>query len=278
MSSFLEEKNSMVIDLSKSLQRALQVLTIVSWVSAVLFGLYILGFYLFSFLVGNYENWNLGTLPGLYDRNNTKSTFGMGLHFAAGGLILVLGAIQLIEPLRIKYPAWHRWIGRIYVLSCLATAIGGIGFILFKGTVGGVFMDVGFGIYGLLMFISAVLTWKYAAARNLVKHREWALRLFILAIGSWLYRIETGILRLFFENLGHTSNFQGPIDIVMDFFFYVPNLILLEIYLKGKVNITNSTLNILLISLVWGCSILIALATYYFLRYSWIPNLQYAIS
>jgi hypothetical protein len=268
----------MTIDLSISLQRALRILVIVSWTSAVIFGLYILGFYLLSFLIGNLENWNLGTLPGLYDPQNTKSTLGMGLHFAAGGLILLLGAIQLVEPIRIKYPAWHRWIGRFYVVSCMATSFGGLGFILFKGTVGGLSMDIGFGIYGLLMFICAILTWKYAVARNVKKHREWALRLFVLAIGSWLYRIESGALRIIFGNLGHTSNFQGPVDMFMNFFFYVPSLILLEIYLKGKLKIKNNTAYVILIVLVWSCSIIVVLSTYFMLLKKWIPNLQHAIS
>jgi hypothetical protein len=268
----------MSIDLSKSLQRALRVLAIVSWSSAVIFGLYILLFYFISFLTGNLEYWNLGKLPGLYDPHNLKSTLGIGLHFAFGGLILVFGFIQLFQPLRNKYPAWHRWIGRIYVLSCLVTAIGGIGFILFKGTVGGRLMDIGFGIYGLLTFICAVLTWKYAIVRNLVKHREWALRLFVLAISSWLYRIEYGVILMLFGDKGHTSDFRGPVDILMHFLFYLPNLIALEIYLKGKLKIRNNAVYLVFIFLVWSCSIIIVLATYYFLRYIWIPRLQHSIS
>ena len=265
------------MNLPNMFNQSKRMLIIVCWTSAIIFGVYILGFYLASYLMGNLENWNLGTLPGLYDSQNTKSTFGMGLHFAAGGLILVLGCIQLLQSVRINYPAWHRWIGRIYVVSCLATAIGGIFFILFKGTVGGLSMDIGFGFYGVLMFISAILTWKHAANRNIELHRAWALRLFILAIGSWLYRIETGLARIFLGSLGHTKDFQGTTDMIMNFFFYVPNLILLEIYLKCKWTIKQNATYVLLIIIIWICTFLVAFATYFLLFKKWIPNLSHAL-
>lgn len=267
----------MALNLPNTLNQSKRILVFVCWTSAIVFGLYILGFYLASYLMGNLENWNLGILPGLYDSQNTKSTFGMGLHFAAGGLILVLGFIQLVESIRTSYPAWHRWIGRIYVVSCLATAMGGVFFIFFKGTVGGLSMDIGFGLYGVLMFISAILTWKHAVNRNILLHRAWALRLFVLAIGSWLYRIESGLARIFLGSLGHTKDFQGTVDMIMNFFFYIPNLIILEIYLKGKWTIKNDASYVIHILTIWVCSFLVAFATYFLLFKKWIPNLIQAL-
>ncbi|MFK7907841.1 MAG: DUF2306 domain-containing protein, partial [Chitinophagales bacterium] len=113
------------------LQWTVRLLVATVWGSAVLFGLYILAFYFIALLQGNTAQWN-EVLPGLYDQETRAATLGIGLHFAAGGIILILGGIQLIERVRLKYPALHRWLGRIYVLSALGTAVGGLIFIFVK--------------------------------------------------------------------------------------------------------------------------------------------------
>jgi len=130
-------------------------------------------------------------LPGLYQEGST-STKGIGLHFAVGGIILVLGSIQLIEAIRVRYSAFHRWVGRVYVLCSLLAAVGGLAFIFIKGTIGGTVMNMGFALYGLLMLVCSVETFRHARAGRMEQHRAWALRLYALAIGSWLYRMDYG--------------------------------------------------------------------------------------
>lgn len=53
-------------------------------------------------------------------------------------------------------------------------------------------MDIGFGLYDILMLICAILTIRSNRAGEYSKHRVWAIRLFALAIGSWLYRMDYG--------------------------------------------------------------------------------------
>jgi hypothetical protein len=98
------------------------------WVSAALFGLYILAFYVAALYGHDMQRWN-NVLPGLYTRTSTASTAGIGLHFAGGGIVLVLGSIQLIASVRNRFPAVHRWIGRVYVVASLLTGVGGLLFI-----------------------------------------------------------------------------------------------------------------------------------------------------
>jgi hypothetical protein len=206
-------------------------LAAVVWASALLFGLYILAFYAMAFARGAMAKWN-GNLPGLYAPELPVATVGVGLHFAAGGLILVLGGIQLLAPLRRRLPSVHRWIGRVYALACAITALGGLAFIGAKGTIGGPIMNVGFGLYGVLMLLAAIETVRHAWAGRLELHRAWGIRLFALAIGSWLYRMELGFWLLFTDGLGHASNFRGPVDHILSFFFYIPNLLVAEIVIR----------------------------------------------
>ena len=240
------------------------------WLSATLFGLYILAFYAVSLVKGEMSQWN-EVLPGLYDPNTRNATIGIGVHFAAGGIILVLGCIQLINSIRVKFPALHRWLGRIYILASLAAGIGGLTFIFIKGTIGGIIMDIGFALYGILMILAAVETFRHAYGKRFEKHRAWALRLFALAIGSWLYRMDYGFWFLFTNELGHTASFSGPFDYFMDFFFYLPNLLVAEIFIGKHKLLRSAPLKIAASIGLFGATAFLVLATYFFMVHLWGP-------
>lgn len=246
------------------------VLVATVWTSAALFGLYILAFYASALYNGEMGRWNK-VLPRLYEPDSAAATTGIGLHFAMGGVILVLGSIQLIDAVRTRFPAAHRWIGRVYVLSSLLAALGGLTFIVIKGTIGGPVMNVGFALYGVLMFISAMQTYRHAVAGNVTKHRAWALRLYALAIGSWLYRMDYGFWILLTDGLGHGRQFSGPFDKVMAFFFYLPNLLVAEAFIRARSYTASPVLRLsasLVLLLATG---FLLLGTYYFTLYYWGP-------
>src|SRR3954469_5216316 len=112
------------------------------WGSATLFGLYILAFYAGALAEGEMAKWN-GNLAGLYEPGSRAATAGIGMHFAAGGVILVLGCIQLMAGVRKRWPAVHRWIGRVYVTAAFLAGVGGLTFIFTNGTIGRTPMDLG---------------------------------------------------------------------------------------------------------------------------------------
>ena len=70
--------------------------------------------------------------------------------------------------------------------------LGGLAFILLQGTIGGPAMNAGFCLYGALTVIAALQTVRHARQRRFEIHRGWAIRLFALVIGSWLYRMDYG--------------------------------------------------------------------------------------
>ncbi|AOY80091.1 DUF2306 domain-containing protein [Moorena producens JHB] len=113
-------------------------------------------------------------------------------------------------------------------------SLGGLFFILTKHTVGGLPMDIGFSLYGVLILLWATLTYKNARDQEFDSHRRWALRLFALGISSWLYRVEYSLWALLNGGLvGHNfDTWDGPLDYVMDFFFYIPTLLVCEFYIR----------------------------------------------
>lgn len=240
------------------------------WISAGLFGLYIIAFYAAEFFRGNMDQWN-NILPGLYHRNEQGSTAAIGIHFAMGGIILILGSIQLIDSVRTRYPSVHRWLGRIYVTACIVAGLGGLVFILLTGTIGGLIMDIGFGIYGILMLIAGVQTYRHAVTRRLEEHRAWALRLYALAIGSWLYRMDYGFWYFLTDAVGHNKAFSGPFDRIMAFFFYVPNLLVAEIFIRKQQFKSSEILNFASAFALILMTGFLMLGTYYFTKMYWGP-------
>jgi uncharacterized membrane protein len=243
-----------------------------SWGSAAVFGIYILAFYLGAIPAQHAERWNT-TLPGLYEKGKPAAFLAMSAHLATGGIILLLGPVQLINSWRRRWPALHRWLGRLYVVTAGVAGIGGLGFIVSKGTIGGTPMNIGFGLYGALMVWAAVETYWQARRGQFVAHRAWAIRLFALAIGSWLYRMDYGFWLIIGHGLGHTRNFHGPFDLVMSFAFYLPNLLLVELFLRARQMPAHSGFRLGTAAILNLATCIVVIGTYYFTRYYWGPNI-----
>lgn len=253
----------------------LRALLAVTWLSTGIFSLYIALFYGGAILAGTLErDWN-EVLPRLYETASTPAAWMIGMHFFAGSAVLLLGPLQFITALRTRHPALHRWTGRVYVLSALAAGVGGLAYLLLKGAVGGPVMQLGFGLYGALTVLAALQAYRHARARRFELHRAWAIRLFALGIGSWLYRLDYGIWLKLVGGIGHArQSFDGPFDLVMDFFFYVPNLLAAELFIRRRPGRALPTLR--RHAGTAGIVVLVAfigLATYLFAHSYWLPHI-----
>jgi hypothetical protein len=242
----------------------------VSWVSAAFFGLYTLAFSFGAIPFGRMEQWNI-FVPGLYDKANLTALLAIGAHFATGAAILLLGPVQLISALRRRWPWIHRWIGRVYVLTALVSGLGGLGFIFSKGTIGGAAMNIGFGLYGALMVLAAIQTYRNARGHRWQEHRAWAIRLFALAIGSWLYRMDYGFWLAIAAPapIGHLVNYRGPFDVIMSFLFYLPNLAVAELFLRAGGVLSRSVFRISTAIVLNLASLLLLVGTYNIVHDYW---------
>ena len=137
-----------------------------AWISSVVFALHIVAQYLTA-IPHHLERWDRLHAP------EPAAIVGIGIHFAAGALILILGSIQLIQPLRRRCPKIHRWTGRLYVTACLLTSSGGITYILVHGTIGGPVMSFGFAFFGATMLLAAIETYRHARAGRFNLHQLW---------------------------------------------------------------------------------------------------------
>lgn len=169
----------------------------------------------------------------LYIPRATGSNLAIYGHVALGGLITVLAPLQLIPQIRRRTPRLHHAIGYMVGTLALLTALGGLVYILRNGTIGGPLMNLGFAVYGLLMIWAAQKTLRYARARD-PRHRDWALRLIVLVLGSWLYRVHYALWYVTTGGLASTPQFTGLFDQVQNFAFYLLYLLILELWLRRR--------------------------------------------
>ncbi len=238
------------------------------WISSAIFGFYILAFYGGAIPADTLEDWN-ATLPKLYEAYTPMASAGIGAHFTAGAVLLVLGPVQLIGEIRRQASAVHRWTGRVFCGVCGGP--GGLAFIALKGTVGGWPMTIGFSLYGAMMVAASIEAVRHAMARRIDEHRAWAIRLFALAIGSWLYRLCYGFWMLFADNIGHTDDFSGWFDYIMDFDFFIPPLIAAEMFIRARRARATAGGRICATAALAGSAIFVALATFFFTTHGWGP-------
>lgn len=151
-------------------------------------------------------------------------------HMAAGGAITVLAPLQMIGAVRRKWPVAHKALGWLIIVSAMIAAVGGLAYILLRSTVGGLPMDIAFGVYGGLMGLAAVQAVRHARARRFDIHRRWALRLIVLALGSWPYRVQYGLWEVATGGIWRAPDFSGAFDLFQLYAFYVPWLLLLELW------------------------------------------------
>lgn len=212
---------------------SMTVLAVSSWLSGMLFVLYILEFYLLADTLEKVQAWNR-ILPQLYTPTQPAAMTGMIGHFFTGSLLLIFGSIQFSSAIRKKYTSFHRWVGLTYTGAGFITGLGGLIFMLILGAAGGITMLIGFGIYGVLMMLTSVQTVRYAILRKFDVHRAWAIRLYALALGSWLYRMGYGLAFQSTGMKGMGINYSGPLDYFMDFAFFVIPLLIAEVVIKGR--------------------------------------------
>ncbi|WP_299198128.1 DUF2306 domain-containing protein [uncultured Tateyamaria sp.] len=167
------------------------------------------------------------------------SLLALFAHMVSGALVTLLSVVQLAGPIRQRWPHVHRISGRVLAVMALLTGVGGLIYIALSGTVGGPLMSMGFGVYGVLMITAAIQTPRLAMARDYARHRRWGLRLIVLGLGSWLYRLHYGLWYGITCTIGEQTcglaaepDFSGLFDQIQVFAFYAPYLLALEWWLR----------------------------------------------
>src|SRR5690606_26941007 len=112
---------------------------------------------------------------------------------------------------------------------------------------------------------------RHARARRLDAHRAWALRLYALAIGSWLYRMDYGFWMILMDGVGHAPGFRGPFDLGMSFVFSLPNLLVSEIFIRRGRIAAGPVMRFAAAGVLAAATFFLLVGTYYFTKFYWGP-------
>lgn len=103
-------------------------------------------------------------------------------HLTGGAVALITGALQFHAGLRNRYPAVHRWTGRVYLL---AVASGGVAaFLLALDSFGGPVTHFGFGGLAVCWLLATGIAWRMILRGDVAAHRRWMIRSYALTLAA----------------------------------------------------------------------------------------------
>jgi len=219
----------------KSLRAAARFWFVVALIGQFAFAISVAAFYGLTALRGNFQAWNKILAHG-YESGATMGNAALAGHIIFATVISIAGALQLIPGVRNRFPAFHRWNGRLFVLGAFTQAITGI-YLTVSGRrlVGDTTQHVVSVLGAVLIIFCAVMALRFAIARNFTTHRRWALRLFLVASASWFIRLGFTLTLVLFGPIGFDSTtFSGPLITFWTFAQYLLPLGALELYLWAQ--------------------------------------------
>jgi len=256
----------------KSLRAAVGFWFVVTVISQLAFGVAVASFYGLTALRGEYMGWQFthGFIPGV-----TKGNFAVVMHLVSAPIIMLSGAVQLVPRVRSRFPAFHRWNGRIYMLAAGTLSFGGVYMHLIRGSVGDRSQHIGSILNAVLIWLFAVLALRYAMALDFKTHRRWALRLFMVVSASWFQRLMFLLLLAIYRRpVGFDpSTFTGPLPTVMSFAQYLVPLAVLEIYLRAK-DSKGALRRMATAGLLFVCTLGMAAGTFIVGAAAWVPQVK----
>jgi uncharacterized membrane protein len=109
------------------------------------------------------------------------------VHIVSVSLFAILGAFQFASGLRRRWPAWHRWAGRLLVVSGLLVGLSGLWMTLFyypRAVGDGDLLAALRILFGSGMIVSIVLAYVAIRRGNVKLHRAWMMRGYAIGMGA----------------------------------------------------------------------------------------------
>jgi Predicted membrane protein (DUF2306) len=249
---------------------------VVAVIGQFAFAFTVASFYGLTALRGNLQAWDKVLVHG-YVAGATMGNTALVGHLLFATVVSVAGALQLVPRIRNRFPAFHRWNGRLFLLGAFTQALTGIYLTVSGRTLpGDAAQHVGIWTSALLIMFCAIMALRYAMGRDFKTHRRWALRLFLVVSGSWFFRVGFFLTLLLFGPIGFDpTTFSGPLLTFWTFAEFLLPLAVLEFYLRaqdraGALRRMATAGGLFVLTLAMGAGIFaVAMA-------AWVPNVKAA--
>jgi hypothetical protein len=144
------------------------------------------------------------------------------MHMLVGPLALLTGPFQFVPGLRLRYPGVHRYVGRIYVVSCVVA--GAAALATAQHASGGPIAGAGFAIQAVLWIGTTLGGWRAAVQRKFELHRLLMRLSYAMAFGAVTLRLQIPIG----VALGYTS--YSAMSVWLAYTAWIPNVLAVGIY------------------------------------------------
>lgn len=123
------------------------------------------------------------------DLHYVKHAALTGMHVIPGLIFLLLGPLQFIASIRARWPRFHRWSGRLFIVSGLFLAVSAIIINIVFPPFGGWFKSLAVYIFSAAQIITLVIALRAILRRDVVRHRAWMIRAFAIGLAISTMRI-----------------------------------------------------------------------------------------
>jgi hypothetical protein len=137
-------------------------------------------------------------------------------HIASGPIALVLGLLLVSDSFRLRFPAWHRRLGRIQVV-CVLLVVAPSGLWIASYAAAGPIAGLGLAALAVATGSCVALGWRSAVKRQFADHRRWMWRTFLLLCSAVVLRMigglatVTGLATTWIDSPATWLSWLGPI-------------------------------------------------------------------
>lgn len=147
-------------------------------------------------------------------------------HTVGGAIASLIGPFQFVGSLRRRFPRWHVWCGRVYLVSVGLSGLAGL--FLSPNSEARDTLGIGFIALALAWLYTGTKAYLTICARDVEAHRRWMIRNYALTYAAVTLRLHMPML-IVWGGLAPTTalNVEG-------WLCWVPNLILVELWIRWK--------------------------------------------
>ncbi|MFC2953248.1 DUF2306 domain-containing protein [Marinicaulis aureus] len=212
-------------------------------------------------------------LPKGYVAGDLIGNLAIAFHVLIAIVIIGGGPLQLTPQIRSRFPAFHRYLGRAYMLTAAMTSAAGLHLVWTRGVPGGMVGHIAISLDAVLIWICAAIAIRFAVTRQIDRHRRWAMRLFMVASAVWFFRI--GLMFWFMTTGGvgiDPETFEGPFLTFMYFAQMAIPLLVLQFYFQAQ-DSTGAGLKITAALVVLAATGVTVLGSFAATMGMWLPRL-----
>ena len=114
------------------------------------------------------------------------------IHIVPGALFMILGPLQFVVRLRNRWPRFHRWSGRLFMVLSLIVGLSALA-MSFTTSIGGANETAATTMFALIFLFDLTKGYTKILGRRFLEHREWMIRTFSIGLAVATIRPIVGI-------------------------------------------------------------------------------------